>query len=201
MARPKATAVDEQPVDLLEKYKDFGGIKVIERRMLDPESDPGSPAIRLKDEPSFIQDPRGKRRIWHLRWVNGGQEGRYSAVIDGKGYVPVRRSELQNPDSVTGLHIEATDGADPVVRRGDRGQEILAKIPLELYTELKRRQQDARQRRARNAKLVKQDLADSAGRELGSEAGDAIHDEFSVEVRRGRRTTLGAEMGLEEDRA
>jgi hypothetical protein len=196
-AAPKA-----KPSSLLEKFKDFEGIKVAERRLSQPDQ-PGSLPIRLKDEPSQLEDPQGLKRIWYLRWVNGGQEGRYAQITDGMGYVPVRVSELQNRDAITGIFRDKDD-TDPIVRRGDRGQEVLVKMPLELYNEIKRRQQEMRTRRGNNAKRVKADLADLAGAQLGDEAGETIAKGFSVEMRQ-RKSTLGAEIAggqdFDEDRA
>jgi hypothetical protein len=171
--------------DIIAKYKDFPGIKVLERRLAHPEL-PGSLPIRLKDEPTFVEDPAGKKRVWYLRWINGGLEGRTSQVLDGLGYVPVRVDEMQNEQMLGG----AQKGDDGYVRRGDKGTEWLAKMPLELYTEIKRKQQESRERRNRNAKLVKQDLANAAGAAdgFGSEAGDMIHDDFTVEVTRSKST-------------
>jgi hypothetical protein len=175
---------------LLEKFKDFDGIKVIERRLQDPDL-PGSVPIRLKDEPTYLQDPQGKKRIWYLRWINAGEAGRFALVTDTMGYVPVKVSELQNAEAVMGL-AESKDG---IVRRGDRGQEVLVKMPLELYTRIKLAQEQRRKTRARNIKAVREDLANIAGRQIGSEAGDVVNDEFTVEVKRGRRTTVGQELG------
>lgn len=190
MAKKASSATATLDPDLLEKYKDFKGIGVIERRLQDPEL-PGSIPIRLKDEPTYLQDPQGKRRKWYLRWINALEAGRFALVTDTMGYVPVRSDELQNAESVMGL----SESKDGIVRRGDKGGEVLVKMPHELYTAIKQKQQEARQRRARNAKLVKQDLAEQAGRQIGSEAGDAIHDDFTVEVKRGRRTTIQDELG------
>lgn len=181
---PLATVGDA----LLEKYKDYAGIKVVERRFQNPDL-PGSLPTRLKDEPSFIEDPTGARRYWYVRWIDGAQPGRTSQVIDGLAYVPVKMTELQNDQMLAGMH-KSDDG---VARRGDKGLEWLAKIPLELYTEIKSRQQEKRARRDRNAKLVKEDLAHAAGRALGSEAGDAVHDDLSVSVSRSR-STYGDEL-------
>lgn len=192
----KVRATDAAPgvnAALLEKYKDFGGIQVLERRLESPDL-PGSVAIRLKDEKTYLEDPQGKKRKWYLRWINGGEAGRFSQVTDVMGYVPVRVDELQNAEAVMGT-AESKDG---IVRRGDHGREVLVKMPLELYTAVKAKQQEHRTRRSRNAKAVREDLANAAGSALGSEAGDTIHEEFSVEVKRGRRTTIGAELGDEE---
>jgi hypothetical protein len=194
MARTPTTTPAPAGTDaaLLAKYKDFPGIKVLERRMDAPDL-PGTLPIRLTDEPAYVQDPHGKKRRWYVRWINC-VDGRYSQVTDAMGYVPVRVEELQNRESVIGL----SDAKDGIVRRGDRGQEVLVKMPLEVYTRIKARQQELRTKRSRNAKAVREDLANIAGAQLGSHAGDMVHDEFSVEVKRGRRTTIGAELGDED---
>jgi hypothetical protein len=187
----RRVAVPIDTGDLVGEFQDFEGIKVIERRLQNPDL-PGSLPIRLRDEPTYVEDPHGTKRRWYLRWINGGHEGRSSQVLDGLGYVPVLVEEVQNAAMVMGLH-KSDDG---VVRRGDRGQEWLAKMPLKLYNAIKAKQQEKRQRRERNAKMVKEDLANAAGRSLGSEAGDAVHDDFSVSLKR-TRSTYGDELNDE----
>lgn len=202
--KPRAAAATLDPdavltPDLLEKFRDFPGIKAVMRRMESPDHDPGSVDIRLIDEPDYAQDPRGLKRLWHLRWVNGGQEGRFANITQVKGYVPVRVHELQNQDLVAGLFRRTEDGDHPIVRRGDRGQEVLCKMPLELYQGIRTRQQEIRARRARNAKLVKEDLAHANAREFGDQAADMVYDDFSLTVKRSR-TTIGDELGkIDED--
>jgi len=183
-----ATRATKTKVSLLEKYKDFPGIRVLERRFEHPDL-PSTLPIRLQGEPDYADDPHGTKRIWYVRWINGAIDGRFSQVTDGLGYVAVRVDELQNPQAVAGLH----NAGDGLVRRGDRGVEVLVKMPLELYNEIKRRQQERRERRSKNAKLVKQDLAESAGQSLGDEAGEFVSGGLSVEVRQ-RRTTLEDEL-------
>ena len=183
---PAPVATDD--VSLLEKYKDFKGIAVLERRLESPDL-PGTLAIRLKDEPTHLVDPQGKKRTWYLRWINGGEAGRFSQVTDLLGYVPVRIDELQNPESVLG----ASESKDGIVRRGDRGQEVLVKMPLELYTAIKARQQDLRERRFHNAAAVKSDLANAAGQSLGDEAGETVQNDFRLSIQH-HRSTLGAEL-------
>jgi hypothetical protein len=187
------TVADGLDAELLTKYKDFKGINVIERRLQDPDL-PGSVPIRLKDEPAYLQDPLGKKRKWYVRWINGAEAGRFALVTETMGYVPVLRDELQHSDGLMGL----SDSKDGIVRRGDRGNEVLVKMPLELYTAIKRKQEDKRQRRARNVKSVREDLANMAGAQVGSQAGDFVADEMTVEVKRQRRTTVAKELGEEE---
>jgi hypothetical protein len=180
------------PADLLEKYKDFPGIKAIERRMLAGD-DVGSVDIRLKGEPAFLDDPYGKKRVWYTRWINTKWPGRWAQVTQVLGYEPVRVSEILDLNAITDLFKAPADGADPMVRRGDRGEEILVKYPLELYLATKKAKADLRRRRELNAKVVKEELANNAARALGDEAADMIHDDFQLTLRQ-RRATLGAEL-------
>lgn len=185
------------PADLLEKYKDFPGIKAIERRMISGD-EVGSVDIRLKGEPSFLDDPFGKKRAWYTRWINTKWPGRWAHVTQGLGYVPVRVSELLDLNAITDLFKATTDGADPMVRRGDRGEEILVKYPLELYLATKKAKAEHRRKRDLNAKVVKEELANNAARALGDEAADMIHDDFQLTLRQ-RRATLGAELSEQTD--
>lgn len=186
---PKKRAKRASHQDILDKYADFEGIKVVSRALNDPDGN-ADDGIRLADEPGYDVDPFGQRRKWHVRWVNTAEGGRWHTVINRKGFVAVKTTELRNADDVAGL-AKSEDG---FVRRGDHGKEVLVKQPLELYTLRKREELDRRNRRSRNAKLVKEELANSAGRSLGSEAGDTIHDEFSVEYAPQRRTTIAEEL-------
>lgn len=196
--RPRATH-DATLAAIKAEFPDFEGIQVLERRFTHPDL-PGSLPIRLRDEPAHVDDPSGAHRRWYLRWIKGDEPGRFSLITDAMGYVPVRMTELQNPQAVAGMIAKSDDG---YVRRGDRGQEILVKIPLKAYTLIKRQQQERRARRANNARLVKADLAARASATshggLGSdEAADLIHDEFALTIRK-TKTTLGAEANEEAE--
>jgi len=203
MSRPsKATAKalprdGGLPPELKEKYKDFPGIRAIDRRVLSGDEQ-GTVDIRLKGEPAYVDDPLGKKRAWYTRWINTKWPGRWAHVTQVLGYVPVTLSELLDPDVIADRFRTPTDGTDPMVRRGDRGEEVLVKYPLELYTYAKRQKQQLRERRARNAKLVKEEIANNAARQLGDEAADGIYDDFNLTLRR-TKTTLGAELTEQEE--
>jgi hypothetical protein len=189
---------------LLERFKDFPSIDVISRRFNNP-NDPGSLPIFLKDEAATCctnTDHQQKlrdgavechlchrpARKWYVRYFNLSQEGR-NAQMRSKGYVPVRIDELLDADDINDLHTEKKDG---FVRRGDRGQELLGKMPLPLWNEVKRRQRLLRT--SISAAKVKADLAEAGGAELGDEAGQTIHDAIRVEQVTRHRTTLGDEL-------
>jgi hypothetical protein len=198
--------------ELAERFKDFPAIDILERRFNDP-SDPGSQPILLKDEsPNCCVNTEHQQKLkpgathchlckrparkWYVRYFNLGQEGR-NAQMRGKGYVPVAIKELMDSDDIGDLYRSEKDA---YVRRGDRGQEILAKQPLEAYLYIKRLQYDERMSRAISAKATRSDLAESAGKDLGDEAGQSIHDgAIQVESMTRHKVTLGEEAELEAE--
>jgi hypothetical protein len=195
---------------IAERFKDFPAIDLLTRRFDNP-NDPGSLPILLLDEAAdacvnsehMNRLKRGATtchlckkpaRIWYVRWCNFGQEGR-AAQIRAKGYVGVEIKELRSEDEVADLYVSKKD---TLVRRGDRGQEILCKMPLEAFNLVKRRQREKWNAGAKSAKKITSELAEAAGRELGDEAGQTIHDGgISVEVTRAHGT-LGGEAELDE---
>lgn len=195
---------------LLERFKNFAAIDVIERRFDNP-NDPGSLPILLKDEQArccINSDHQNKIREnatvchlcqypvreWYVRWINTSIEGRWGQ-IRGKGYVPVEVAELKDAQDVSDLVKLKEDEGKIYVRRGDRGQEILCKMPLALYIYLKRAQRNTQHTRDNSKKAMTSDLAESAGAALGDEAGQMIHDGgISVESMTRTRRTLDDEL-------
>lgn len=196
------------PAAIAERFKDFPNIEVLTRRFSDP-SDPGSLPILLKDDPdgACVNSEHMNRlkpgatkchicknpaRLWYVRWANFGMEGR-AAQIRAKGYAGVEIKELKDTDDVADLF---RSDKDTLVRRGDRGQEILVKVPLEAYNYIKGKQRESWNARAMSGKQVTADLAEAAGAELGDEAGQSIHDgAITVEKLTRTRSTLGDEAG------
>lgn len=165
---------------LLDEFKDYPLINVFERRALvgvDANTD-----IRLKGEVPLIEDPGGAQRYWKLRWFNCAKEGRAQQMV-AEGYDKVAWEDLQDQESVaTGARIDA------YVRRGERGQEVLGKIPFKLYVYKKKR--DA----ARQAGLlasesgVRHHVAERVASMVGSQGGNA--DQAGSFVHGGINVTL-----------
>jgi hypothetical protein len=201
-----AKVAPPDPKALLERYKDFPSIDVISRRFNNP-NDPGSLPILLKDEDAACcTNTDHQRRLrpnatvchlcdrparkWYVRYFNLASEGR-NAQMRSKGYQTVRIAELMDADDIGDLYTEKKDG---VVRRGDRGQEVLGKMPLPLFLEIKRRQEDERMARAISAKAIRSDLEEAAGKDLGDEAGQSLKDGvIKVESVTRHSSTLGDE--------
>jgi hypothetical protein len=213
-ARQAKTLLPTNKAELLERFKDYPAIEAITRRFNDP-NDPGSQPILLKDEPAnacINSDHMNKlrenaatchlckkpARAWVVRWVNTLIEGRW-AQIKGKGYVPVEVKDLKDQQDVSDLVRQKDEETGAIyVRRGDRGAEVLCKMPLELYNYLKRAQRATVAARNNSKKAVADDLAESAGAELGDQAGQFIHD-GGVKVESMTRTTRTLAEELADD--
>jgi hypothetical protein len=198
--------------DLLKRFADHPNIDVISRRFNNPD-DPGSLPILLKDEdPHCCVNSDHQIRLrpaatkchlcgqparrWYVRWTNTSIEGRWS-TMKSKAYTPVEIGDLADEADVADLVRGGP--ADKYARRGDRGQEILVKQPLEIYNHIKRLQRNKRDEQANSAHHLRAELAESAGAELGDEAGQLMHDgAIKVESYTRSRTTLGEEAGIDD---
>lgn len=209
--QPKAIPLGDKTA-LLERFKDYPAIDVIERRFNDP-NDPGSLPVLLRDEDPDAcvnTDHQGKLlsnattcpkchkpvRLYVVRWVNTSIEGRWGQ-IRAKGYVPVEVAELNDAQDVADLVKQKEDGGKVYVRRGDRGQEILCKMPLALYTYLKRAQRESLKIRGNSKKALREELAETAGAALGDEAGTFVQDGIQIETM--KRSTRSLEAELADD--
>src|SRR5580765_808220 len=171
LATPAALA------QLRKDFADFPFIETLERRLLNPEV-PGTLPIRLVDEPAEHEDPAGKKRRWHLRWINTAIPGRYQHITQGRGYAPVLWDELRNRDDIADKFEAASE-----VRRGDRGVDMLVKMPLPYFKLVTRAEREAALRRAKSTATQKDDLAQTLGTNFGPEAAAAAGKHFVGEVR------------------
>jgi hypothetical protein len=177
-AEQEARAVS--PEALAKKFAEFEGIEVAERRLANPDIW-HSVAQRLVDEPSFGEDPHGLRARWALRWINTATPNRYSHVIGNLGYVPVPWEELRDADKLAGAFHDG-----PFVRRGDKGVELLVKMPKELFVAIKARQREVARQASTPEGLQRAAQADAAAR--GADAGAIVGT-----IKAGAPETLTAE--------
>ena len=177
---------------LKEEFKDFEGLEVFERRVLVGAD--ANNEIRLLDEPSILQDPRGTLRTWKLRWFNFAKEGRASQA-EREGYVKVKWAELQSAESIASA--VAGERKDEYVRQGDRGLEVLCKMPLKLY-DYKKKRDAARMggvltSEARLRDHLAGNVASLAGKNgmNADQAGSLIHSKsFSMSITPGETETI-----------
>jgi len=149
---PDATAPIQIPDDQVPQFS------VVERRIKYGDASvlgSGSP-LELVNQPEPMT----------LRWGNmllG--EGRNHYLQSFKGWVPVRMAELANSLDM-GLLTESPEG---FVTRGEKGHEVLYKMPTRLYRQVQQRKVEDNLRRSRSAKHLKEQT--QAGMVRDAEAG------------------------------
>jgi len=158
-----------------EKTPRLKRISVLERRLQNPFGE-GSPPIRLKEAG------------WTLHVVNGAlRPGRFHDVVRNKGWVPVTPEEIEGDALDFGFDVK-----DGRVVRGERGQEVLVKMPTADYT-LIAKAKDDHNRAQLAARTVKRDMAQKVADTFGGEAGDFAHDNITVTATRSPIPLEGAD--------
>lgn len=209
--------VDMTEESLREAFKDFPAVELLTRRFTNA-GDPGSLPVLLKDEDPdscinsehqhhvkpnqthcTVKDKAtGKRcgkpvRKWFVYWVNTAKQGRWSQIT-AKAYVAVEVKELRDEMDVADLVKKEEAGARVVVRRGDRGQEVLCKQPLAAWNIIKNTRRADAKARMQSAAARRNARAEALGRKFGDEAGEfAYQGGIREESFKRERTTLGEE--------
>jgi hypothetical protein len=180
-------ALDREQAALMEEFKDVPNIEVLAHRLQHGVAD--APALRLKvspaglPEPTIAEDPRGETCYWKLRWFNFGIEGR-AERFRAEGYLKVEKSELQDPDSLPSLST-----IDQYVRKGERGLEVLGKIPRKVFA-FKKKRDALRNGRMLTSEAAMRDhvsnqVASLAGNSGGNadQAGSTVQSQFSMTIK------------------
>lgn len=218
-------AVATKPVQMTEEalreaFKDFPAVELLTRRFNDPR-DPGSLPILLADESPdscvnsehqhhvkpgqaiCIRGTGGKRcnkpvRKWFVYWGNTAKEGRYSQLM-AKAYVPVEVRELRDEMDVADL-VKTKDEGRTLVRRGDRGQEVLMKQPLAAWNLIKAKRRSENAARQQSASARREARSEALAEKFGDEAGQRAYDgEIREESFVRSKSTLGEEAaGLDD---
>lgn len=182
--------LDTELAELQAEFADYPQIAVFSQRVLVGAD--ANLSIRLKGDASVTDDPHGQRLHWKLRWFNFAKEGR-SSQAGNEGYEKVKWGDLQDSEMVTtGVRT------DEYVRKGERGLEVLHRIPMKLYDYKKRRDAAKLQGLLTSESQVHDHVANNgsvlAGKDGGnaSQAGDFLHDKMHVTLKRGEteRVTL-----------
>jgi hypothetical protein len=151
---PVSKPEDITPVEIADA--DVPTFEVVERRIKYGDATALSgPSLELINQPEPMA----------LYWGNTGREGRHFQLTKRKGWVPVKMSELANRLDIGGEIVESPEG---IVARGEKGREVLYKMPLRLYRALAQRKADDNIRRSRSAARLKQGSQDSMVRDADS---------------------------------
>lgn len=141
-------------------------VSVLERRLASPF---GAPSV-----PITLKTPG----LWAIRIVNTSvRSGRVHDMTTNKGWAFVLPEELDGrPDE---LGFKEQDGR---LVRGERGEEVLMKMPQADYDAVL----DAKARVNLRQLGKKDDIAQRVAAEHGSEAGDTVYNRINVEDSRER---------------
>lgn len=150
-AMDKVTTVPDVAGEL-KRQVDPAKVNIWERRMINPGSESAAPIV-LKEEG------------WTLRYVNTSVEGRFHRAVYVQGWTPVTKDELRDSPELLGL-AESTDN---LVRRGERGVEVLMKIPTVVFERITR---EKARRELESIKKTREQLANAMASRFGSNAGD-----------------------------
>jgi hypothetical protein len=124
----------------------------------------GSPTIDLK-EPGFT-----------VRWFNSDVAADHIwRAQNRKGWEKVTPAELADPEQVGGFQVSP----DGFVVRGERGRELLLKMPTQYRTEIEKRKAE-QNIRDMDPHRQKAQVAEAAGKSLGDQAGSFINENVSL---------------------
>lgn len=198
-AKSDAPKVSEEEKQLMaelsaikEEFKDFPGIDVFEQSVL--EGSDADPGIRLVGDPTPLQETDVEKTYWKLRWFNFAEPGRADRAAR-RNYVKVTFSELQTAESIVMPPDAPKDG---FVRRGDRGLEVLCKVPRKMYN-FRRKMEAARLQGVLTSESKLRDhlsgnVAHMAGKRgmNADQAGSHIHSQkdFTVSITKGETDSL-----------
>lgn len=190
-ASDEQAKLDAEHVELMAEFADYPAIQQFERRAIVGVD--ANLAIRLVGDPDVLADPVGDACYWKLRWFNFSVEGRAQRAA-GEGYIKVDWADLAEQDAVT-----TGDRTKPYVCKGDKGEEVLCKIPRKLY-EYKKRRDAARLSGLLTSESQLRDLvSNGVARREGATGGNAdqagtfAHTGISMTITRGptERVTPG----------
>ena len=125
-----------------------------ERRFLNPGQETSQP-IAMKEQG------------WTTRWINTQMPGRFHQSVSSDGYEPVKKDDLEHELDLLGL----VDMGDGLVRRGEKGVEVLMKIPTNIFKRIQKRKAELTMQGLRKSR---QALAENIARKHGADAGDFV---------------------------
>lgn len=137
-------------------------VEVLQRRLQTPFGAPSS-KVRLKEAD------------WDARWFNAAIAADHIWRAKEQGWQGVRPAELADPDQIGGFAVSP----DGFVTRGDKGQELLMKLPSDWRQQIQQKKTEQNTKNMRPG-AMKREVAEAAGRHLGDQAGEFVQKSVSV---------------------
>jgi hypothetical protein len=137
-------------------------IEVLQRRLQSPF---GAPAVSIT-----LREPG-----WEPRWFNAAIAADHIWRAKENGWMPVKPAELADPDQIGGF----TTSPDGFVVRGEKGQELLMRLPTDWRKQIQAKKTEQNTRNMRPG-AMKREVAEAAGKKLGDQAGQFVNDNVRV---------------------
>lgn len=109
---------------------------------------------------------------WYCRWINTQLDGRWNTVVHRKRFIPVAVKELSDPRALTGFNASP----EGYVTRGDRGQEVLVRIPQDVWDRIQQGKAERLIAKAQSQSAQKEALQNALAGQYGAEAAEAVRD-------------------------
>jgi len=150
-------------------------------------------AKRLSGQPFGVRDdaiPLREPGKYALRIAHSQlHASRHYDMAHKLGYVPVVVGDLA--EGVTPESLGFRVGEDGRLCRGERGDEVLYKMERAAYDAIQMKKAEANTRALRSEAAAKQDAANAAAQQHGSEAADYIAKNVTVRIQDSQRPVSG----------
>ena len=139
-------------------------ISVVERRLQSGQVfTAGSSGIPLKEP-----------KRWMIRWANSQISADHVFVMRAeKGWEYVGLDDLAVDPVEVGAHV-----LDGKIVKGDKGQEVLMKMPAKDYRALQMQKDAENRKQTFGSKATKQAIVAGASSQLGDQAASYLHDQL-----------------------
>lgn len=109
---------------------------------------------------------------WYLRWINTQLDGRWQKAVREAGLIPVKAQELADPRALTGV----ATSPDGMVTRGDRGQEVLCRMPMDWFERIQAAKAGRIRAKQTSATAQKESLQEALAGQYGPQAADSMKE-------------------------
>ncbi len=140
----------------VEDYGDFPHVELLERRLLDPHVEMSAP-ILFRDE---VGREPGRAPKWYKRWVNTLHPSRLQQLTNMAGFQKATWDLVADKNEIGDRYDAATDN---IVRRGERGREVLVYMPYTYWQQIKTEQAKLRKEKRRVNPVRPEEVAAGLG--------------------------------------
>ena len=149
-------------------------------------------AKRLAGEPFGVRAddiPLAEPGIWQLYIASSqGNEGRHYEMTHRKGWTPCRKDDLAPGISPESIGFKVAEDGQTLVR-GTRGEEVVYKMPKDIYDQIQQQKADANTRSLNSESAARNDAAEATAATHGAQAGEYLAKHATISIK--DRVTTG----------